>query len=142
MARPCSACVHPDRRTIDNDRSPSRHMATRYGLSEAAVRRHRAHLATSSAPAPSPQAPDPAVELRHTQELLAEVRRHRDDLVARLEAGDTAQAELRRLVAQAAGKPLALEVTGRTVDHPLEDGADRLRRGWLPWRRSSTVEAR
>jgi hypothetical protein len=48
MPQPCSICTHPDRHEIDhaiaND-APNRRIATQYGLSEAAVRRHKAdHL--------------------------------------------------------------------------------------------------
>ncbi|MFN2569040.1 MAG: hypothetical protein ABR564_05495 [Candidatus Dormibacteria bacterium] len=141
MARACSVCIHPDRQAIDNDRSPSRRLAAHYQLSEAAIRRHRvAHVPhlpgdgarrTGSIPAS-----DLAVQLRHAEELLAEVRRHRQDLLDRLVAAETGAAELRRLVAQAAGMPRALD--GRTVE-PTPAAATTpvpsRGRGWRwPWR--------
>ena len=151
MARACSVCAHIHRLAIDaaiGSQTPLRRIAADHGLSEAAVRRHRSsHL--SAGPAPSPvtararETAELAAELSHARELLAEVRSHRDDLSvalaraeARLTAADTAQAELRRLVAQAAGKPLALDTPARTVES-ADPGPDRASSRWLPWRRSA-----
>jgi hypothetical protein len=44
MPQPCSICTHPDRVAIDKEiasDAPNRRIATQYGLSEAAVRRHK-----------------------------------------------------------------------------------------------------
>ena len=167
----CAHPNRPSIDTAVRSAVPIRRAAKDFGVGETALRRHRdAHLdgrPSTSPPAAASirarEAADRDTELRearqaaaHAIELLAEVRGSRDALTAalaraearldaahaRLVAADTAQAELRRLVAQAASKPLALEVTGRTVEHPLEEGADRPRFAWLPWRRSSTMEAR
>lgn len=54
----CSVCTHPDHDAIDASLArdlPNRRIATQYGLSEAAVRRHKAsHL---RAPTPTPKLP-------------------------------------------------------------------------------------
>lgn len=68
MARPCSVCRHPDRDAINAalvDGTPNRRVATQHGVSEAAVRRHRAdHL-----PAALIGAHD-AEEVAHADSLL------------------------------------------------------------------------
>ena len=152
MARTCSVCAHPARLEIDADSASSRKLSAQYGVSEQAIRRHRAAHLPGSASAQRASGPD--VELAHLQEMLAIERRHHDDLLARLVAAeatqaelltrlataDTAQAELRRLVAQANGKTLALEATSRSIEHNIEPSIGRPRFGWRPWRRSPTAE--
>ncbi len=54
--RRCSVCIHPERAAIDASQAPNRRIAARYGLSEAAVRRHKAHLSAPKAPTDAPRA--------------------------------------------------------------------------------------
>lgn len=47
MPQPCSICIHPEREAIDAALvagTPNRRIATQYGMSEGAVRRHKAHI--------------------------------------------------------------------------------------------------
>jgi len=71
MPQPCSICVHPHREEIDRDivsGAPNRRIATQYGLSESAVRRHKAgHLPPTIAKAGE------AIEVAHADTLLDQV---------------------------------------------------------------------
>ena len=52
MPRTCLACRHPDRKTIDEEilaGTPNRRIASRVGTSEAAIRRHAAHVSETVA---------------------------------------------------------------------------------------------
>lgn len=165
MPRDCSVCAHVDRAAIDTalaSQRPSRRIAIEHGIGEQAVRRHKnRHLENSPSPtgavARRRENLNLAAELRHTRELLAEVRTQRDQLaadkavglererahMASLAAAETAQAELRRLIAQAASKPASLEATSRAVEVPRSgDGSGERAFRWLPWRRSDPAGVR
>ena len=103
MPRVCSVCVHPDREAIDRalvDGADSyRRIATRFGLSESAVRRHKAnHLPAALARAKG------AEEMTQADDLLAQMgdlRRQAQVIKDKAEkAGDlrTALAGIRELV--------------------------------------------
>lgn len=72
MPQVCTVCTHADHHAIDValvSRTPNRRIASQYGLTEAAVRRHRvAHL-----PAQMARARD-AAELADADDLVAQVR--------------------------------------------------------------------
>jgi hypothetical protein len=74
MGRSCSVCAHPNRTAIEADDGVTRLVASRWGISQAAVVRHRAHMrtspataspsrATSTLPASTTSAPPPPLAL-------------------------------------------------------------------------------
>ena len=84
MPQPCKACRHPDRDELDRailGGEPNRRIASRVGISEAAIRRHAAHVPRTLALAKR------AEEVTRADDLLESVR--------------SAEAHARRLVAKA-----------------------------------------
>ena len=95
MARTCGVCVHPDRQLIDAATvagTPNRRIATQYGLTEAAVRRHR----TSHLPARLAKAKDAAdiAEAGSLLDQLHALRRRALCILERAEAVDDLRAAL------------------------------------------------
>jgi hypothetical protein len=72
MPQPCTICTHPNRPEIDRlivSGEPNRRIASRYGVSEASIRRHRvAHLPQKLVKAQA------AKEVAQADTLLGEVR--------------------------------------------------------------------
>src|SRR5262245_50698377 len=72
MPRTCTVCTHPDREAIDEGLvagEPNRRIAARHGVTEQAVRRHKAeHLPASLTRAQE------AADVAHAGDLLAQVR--------------------------------------------------------------------
>src|SRR5437870_1772439 len=88
MPRTCSVCVHADRQAIDAAAvagTPNRRIATQYGLTEAAVRRHRA----SHLPARLAKAKD-AAEIAEAGSLLDQLRALRRRALGILERAEQA----------------------------------------------------
>jgi len=86
MARTCSVCVHADRQAIDAAAvagTPNRRVATQYGLTEAAVRRHR----TSHLPARLAKAQE-AADLAEGESLLDQLASYRRRALAILERAE------------------------------------------------------
>ena len=125
MPQVCTVCAHPERRAIDVavvSGTPNRRIASRYGVSEAAVRRHVA----SHLPAALARARD-AAEQALAGDLLAQVRALQARALAILDVADstgdqrTALAALREargsleLIAKLTGafrEPIAQDSTG------------------------------
>lgn len=95
MAQACKCCTHPARAQIDAALVagvPNRRVASQYGLSEAAVRRHRAHLPATVVVVEEARREAGALNiLGQAQELLASAQRileraeaRKDDRVALL----------------------------------------------------------
>jgi len=87
MARVCTVCTHVARKAIDAELvagTPVNGLATRHGLTEAAVRRHNdAHVPTKLAKAHD------AAEVAHADTLLDQVKaaRHRLETLQRVAEG-------------------------------------------------------
>lgn len=122
-----SVCVNPDRRSIDLDiagGATGRQVAADYGMSEATVRRHRAHLTDDYRPAMNTAEADQlaaaAGEIR--DRLLALVRLHTSDLPA-AEPVTGARPDHRVAVAAARAVVPTLELLGK-LSGDLADGGD------------------
>lgn len=88
MPQSCTACTHPDRHAIDVAivaGIPNRRVAAQFGLTEAAVRRHR----VSHLPAQMARARD-AAELANANDLVAQVPALQARALAILDAADAA----------------------------------------------------
>ena len=100
MPRQCTICTHDDRPAIDQalvNSKPNRRIATQFGVSESAVRRHRAeHLSATLAQA------------RASEDVA-----HADDLVSQLQALSQETLAIFREARQAKEHDLALRAIAR-----------------------------
>jgi hypothetical protein len=144
MPRPCSICTHPNRETIDAEiraGTPNRRTASKCDVSEAAVRRHRKHLAAAHAPA-EPSAPGTS------DESAAKTGRSRpskgarrpppfaDRRFAREAAKKGGRARAEQLKAEKAARKVALEGPepfGGTILDAM-DAANLTGETWEAWR--------
>ena len=99
MPRRCTVCAHPERETIDEhlvDGLPNRRIATRYGVKEQAIRRHRdTHL------------PDRLAKAEAAEAVAA------DDLLGRLRALNRETADVLREAKAAKNQDLRLRAITR-----------------------------
>jgi hypothetical protein len=112
MPRVCTICIHPELAAIDRaliESTPNRRIATRYGLTEAAVRRHAAaHLPSTLALAHQ------AGEVQRSGDLWEDAWRLQDEAAALVaSAKKTGSVAATAQAIQCAQRGLALMVTLR-----------------------------
>jgi hypothetical protein len=114
MARVCTACTHEHRPEIDRMLAAGigsqRSVAKKFGLSDAAVCRHKAHVTARMARAVE------AAEARQDQKLALIDRLQSADLVERLRAINSATLGILAEARRAGRLSVAVSAIGRLVD--------------------------